>query len=193
MNDEPPQPRRRSIRLKGFDYTEPGAYFVTIVTQDRSCLFGEVVDGHMELNSAGVVITRWWLELTRKFTTVEADAYIVMPNHCHGIIVIADPTVGADLCVGPPNGRTGAHAGAPLPTIIQWFKTMTTNDYMRGVRRFGWPTFRGQLWQRSYFEHIIRDADSLTRIRQYIIDNPARWAFDRENPALMVDKPDAPY
>jgi REP element-mobilizing transposase RayT len=193
MNEEPPQQCRRSIRLKGFDYSEPGAYFVTIVTQDRSCVFGEIVDGRMRPNSAGEVIECWWLELTRKFQTVETDEFVVMPNHCHGIIVIADSTVGADLCVGPPDGRTGAHAGAPLPRIMQWFKTMTTNEYIRGVKSSGWQRIRGQLWQRNYYDHIIRDDDSLTRIRQYIIDNPAQWESDRENPALTVDKPDAPY
>jgi len=192
MNDEPPQPRRRSIRLKGFDYTEPGAYFVTIVTQDRSCLFGEVVDGHMELNSAGMVITRWWLELTRTFPTVDTDQFVVMPNHCHGIIII-DVPVGADLRVGPTGARPahqGAHAGAPLPTIMQWFKTMTTNEYMRGVKTSNWPAFRGHLWQRSYYEHVIRTEESLDRIRQYILDNPVRWAFDRENPAAITPEPE---
>ena len=147
----------------------------------------------MELNSAGEAMARWWVELTRRFTTVEADEFIVMPNHCHGIIVIGDPVVGADLCVGHPNIRTGAHVGAPLPTIMQWFKTMTTNEYMRGVKTLGWTSFRGQLWQRNYYDHVIRDDDSLNRIRQYIIDNPARWASDRENPAVTAVEPDAAY
>jgi len=190
MNGGKPLERRRSVRLMGFDYAEPGAYFVTIVTQERSCLFGEIIEGQMQVNRAGEAITRWWLELTRKFTTVETDEFIVMPNHCHGIIVIVDPTVGADLRVGPPNDRTGAHAGAPLPTVVQWFKTMTTNEYIRGVKTLGWPSFRGQLWQRSYYEHVIRNADSLNRIRQYIIDNPVRWEFDRENPVATAVEPD---
>ena len=80
-------------------------------------------------NSAGQAIARCWVELMRKFTTIETDEFVVMPNHCHGIIVIRDLVVGADLCVGPPKIRTGAHIGAPLPKIVQWFKTMTTNEY----------------------------------------------------------------
>ncbi len=132
MNEESLRPRRRSIRLKEFDYAECGAYFVTIVTKDRSCLFGEIVDGQMKTNSAGEIITRWWLELGRKFAIVEIDEFVIMPNHSHGIIVITDRAVGADLRVGPPNTRTGAHVGASLPAIVQWFKTMTTNEYMRG-------------------------------------------------------------
>jgi putative transposase len=193
MNREPLQLRRRSIRLKGFNYAEPGSYFVTIVPQDRCCLFGEIIDGRMELNRAGEAMARWWVELTPKFTTVETDAFIVMPNHCHGIIVIRDPVVGADLCVGPPNIRTGAHVGAPLPRIVQWFKTMTTNEYMRGVKSCGWPPFRGQLWQRSYYEHVIRGEEAMNRIRQYIIDNPSRWAFDRENPLATSVELDSSY
>ena len=151
----------------------------------------------MQLNRAGEAITHWWLELRRKFTTVETDEFIVMPNHCHGIVIIADSTVGADLRVGLPNDRTGAHptrqgarTGAPLPEIMQWFKTMTTNEYMRGVRTLGWPSFRRRLWQRSFYDHIIRDEDSLNRIRQYIIDNPAHWESDRENPAAATVEPE---
>ena len=193
MKRESLQPRRRSLRLKGFNYAELGAYFVTIVTQDRFCLFGEIIDGQMELNSTGEAITRWWLELGRKFATVESDEFVVMPNHCHGIIGIRDPVVGADLRVGPPDIRTGAHIGAPLPKIVQWFKTMTTNEYIRGVKALARPPIRRQLWQRGYYEHVIRDVDSRNRIRQYIIDNPARWAFDRENPSVTAVEPDSAY
>ncbi|NLH99622.1 MAG: hypothetical protein GX446_09050 [Chthonomonadales bacterium] len=204
----PESRRRRSIRLKGYDYAQAGAYFVTICTQDRACLFGEVVEGEMRLNDAGQMIAKWWTELNRKYACVETDASVVMPNHFHGIIVITHP-VGADLRVCPdPNvgahadalsgahadalsgahadALSGAHAGAPLPEIVQWFKTMTTNEYMRRVKNDGWPPFRGRLWQRNYYEHIIRDDGSLDRIRQYILDNPVRWAFDRENPVAAA-------
>jgi len=158
---------------------------VTVCSQDRACLFGNVVEGQMRLNDAGQMIERWWFELNQKFTAVETDEFVVMPNHFHGIVVIP---VGADLRVGPI--AEGAHTGAPLPTIIQWFKTMTTNEYIRGVKDASWPSFKGRLWQRNYYEHIIRNEDSLDRIRQYIIDNPARWAFDRENPAATVPEPE---
>jgi REP element-mobilizing transposase RayT len=73
----------------------------------------------------------------------------------------------------------------PLPTIIQWFKTMTTNEYIRGVKTLEWPSFRGKLWQRNYYEHIVRNDLGLYRIRQYIIANPARWPEDRENPTIV--------
>src|SRR5258706_9828121 len=169
MNDGPRR-RRQSIRLKGYDYARPGAYFVTIVSHNRACLFGEIVDGAVQLNRAGDELQHCWSELKYKFLTVKADTFVVMPNHIHGIIIIKDATVGADLCVGPPNVPTGAHAGAPLPRIIQWFKTMTTNAYIHGVKRLDWPAFHGRLWQRGYYEHVIRSETSLNQIRQYIID-----------------------
>ena len=177
---------RRSIRLKGYDYANSGAYFVTIVTQGRACLFGEIVNGATRLNDAGSVIERWWIELNNKFRTVETDDFVIMPNHFHGIVVIP---VGADLCVGPDS--EGAHIGAPLrrvplPAIVQWFKTMTTNEYLRGVKTLGWASFQGQLWQRNYYEHVIRDEESLNRIREYILNNPAQWAYDPENPAATA-------
>ncbi len=178
MQHGPDQHHRRSLRLPGYDYRRAGAYFVTIVTQGRECLFGEVADGEMWLNDAGRSVERWWAELSRKFPNVTPGIHIVMPNHAHGII-ITDP-VGADLCVCPE----GAHAGAPLPKIVQWFKTMTTNEYVRGVKTFGWSPFPGRMWQRNYFEHIIRDEESLDRICEYVVNNPATWTEDRENPAF---------
>ena len=191
QQDNPQRHHRRSIRLRGYDYSQAGAYFVTICTQDRACLFGDLVDGEMRLNDAGRMVEQWWCEINRKFPWVETDEHIIMPNHFHGIIVINAPTpVGADLRVRPcepnhsgaHNAYSGAHTGAPLPAIIQWFKTMTTNEYIRGVKTSGWPPFAGKLWQRNYYEHIIRNDESLHRIREYIINNPLQWALDRENP-----------
>jgi len=177
---------RHSMRLLGYDYAQVGAYFVTSVTKDRVCLFGEIVDGEMRLNDGGRMIEQWWFELNRKFSTVETDEFVVMPNHFHGIVVIAGVTVGADLRVGP--NSEGAHAGAPLPTIIQWFKTMTTNEYMRGVKTRSWTPFAGRLWQRNYYEHIVRCENELTRIREYIANNPLQWEMDRENPSRTANR-----
>jgi REP element-mobilizing transposase RayT len=180
VNDDVSKHHRRSIRLHGYDYAQAGAYFVTIVTRDRACLLGEVVNGEMRLNDGGRMIEQWWFELNRKFSTVETDEFVIMPNHFHGIVVLGGVPVGADLRVGP--NSEGAHVGAPLPTIIQWFKTMTTNTYMRRVKTQGWPWFHGQLWQRNYYEHIVRSESELNRIREYISNNPLQWEMDRENP-----------
>ncbi|MGQ0602344.1 MAG: transposase [Anaerolineales bacterium] len=192
---------RRPIRLKGYDYARAGAYFVTIVTQARAGVLGAVVAGEMQLNDAGRMIEQWWWELNRKFPTVDTDEFVVMPNHIHGIIVITPPdtadagarddvgandvgagTVGADLRVGPQASDRGEHVGSPPPTIVQWYKTMTTNAYIRGVKISGWPPFPGKLWQRNYYEHIVRDDADLNRIRRYITENPLRWATDTVNP-----------
>jgi len=178
---------RRPIRLQGYDYSRVGPYFVTICVQNRECLLGDIVDDEMRLNDAGRMVARWWVELGNKFPSVETELYVVMPNHFHGIIVI----VGADLCVRPISAdprvrpdRIGTYAGVPLPEIVQWFKTMTTNEYIRSVKSLGWPPFTAQLWQRNYYERVIRNEKELRRVRQYIADNPAQWAHDRENPRM---------
>lgn len=197
MAFDPERHRRRSIRLHGYDYSQGGAYFVTVCAQNREYLFGEIADGEMRLNDAGKMVERWWYELMNKFPESETDEHIVMPNHFHGIVII----VGADLRVCPESGRTHRSAptmGASLPRIMQWFKTMTTNEYIRGVKQYGWQTFVGRLWQRNYYEHIIRDGESLNKIREYIVNNPMQWALDRENlnivraglkPARTKDEP----
>ena len=194
----PAKHRRRSIRLKNYDYSQSGAYFITVCAQNRACLFGAVADGEMRLNDAGKMVEHWWFELNQKFAAVETDVFVIMPNHCHGIVIVTDGAVGADLCVGPepksaPGADHGAHTGAPLrdplSTVIQWFKTMTTNEYIRGVKTGAWASFNRRLWQRNYYEHVIRNEDSLNRIREYIQNNPARWEFDRENPVTTNPEP----
>ena len=202
MGFDPDRHHRRSIRLKGYAYAQAGAYFVTGCTRNRRCRFGDVVDREMKLNEAGRMVERWWLEVDRKFPNAKTDVYMVMPNHFHGILVLID--TNGDTPGNPANqyGAThdsathdggarhrGAHAGAPLSTIVQWFKTMTTNEYIRGVKTLGWPPFAGTLWQRNYHEHIIRNEESLVRIRQYILDNPARWTFNRKNASAASPKP----
>ncbi|MDZ7337191.1 MAG: transposase [candidate division KSB1 bacterium] len=193
MKYDPEKHHRRSIRLKGYNYSQPGAYFVTIVTQDRECLFGEVVDGEMQLHDAGHMVCEEWNALPNRFPNVDLDAFIVMPNHIHGIIIITDAEpgpvgaglVGAGLVPAPngetPNGAT-TRVAPTLGDIVGALKSVTTVRYIQGVKQSGWPLFRGRLWQRNYYEHIIRDEESLHRIVEYIVTNPARWETDRENP-----------
>ena len=185
--------RRRSIRLKGYDYSSAGAYFVTVCTKDRRCLFGEVVDGQMMLDEAGKMVAKWYCKLSEKFADIECDEHVVMPNHIHAIVQNVGESVGADLRVCPGADQRGVTndqgehigsplRGSPLPEVVQWFKTMTTNEYIRNVKQHDWSPFPGKLWQRNYYERIIRDEDELNRIREYIIDNPAKWAEDEDNP-----------
>jgi putative transposase len=162
--------------LKDYDYSQAGAYFVTICTQNKQCLFGDIVEETVRLNPAGQMIEKWWKELETKFPSIETDLSVIMPNHFHGIIVL----VAADLRVCQ-NGRD-THAGVSLPKVVQWFKTMTTNEYIRGVKESKWPPFSRRVWQSNYYDHIIRNEPELNRIRQYIINNPLKWHLDRENP-----------
>jgi REP element-mobilizing transposase RayT len=177
--------QRRSMRLSGYDYSQPGMYFVTICTQDRECLFGKIADGGLRLNEAGQMVEKWWAKLAEKFLSTETDEFVLMPNHLHGIIIFGGGDVGAAPCGRPGETKTGhPHGGAPtVGDIIDWFKTMTTNDYIRGVKHGRWVPFSGKLWQRNYYEHVIRNEDDLRRIREYIQTNPLRGELDRENPA----------
>lgn len=157
------------LRLRDHDYSDAGTYYVTICTMGRACLFGDVRDGEVVLNDAGVVIDSWWRTIPNRFDGIWLDALVVMPNHLHGIIALgADPTA-------IDNANT-------LGDIIGWFKNRTVNDYGLGVRTLGWPRYNGKLWQTSYYEHIIRSDAALERIRRYIDNNPANWAEDEENP-----------
>ena len=186
---------RRSIRLDSYDYSQSGAYFLTICTQNRGCVFGEIVEGEMEPNDAGGMVQARWDELATRFADLELDEFVVMPNHVHGIIFVGAPLVGALPGVDPSETNDAAkRAGTrPAPTftktilgdVVGAFKSITTHDYVIGVKQRCWPPFPGKLWQRNYYEHIIRNDGSLKHIRQYIVENPARWAFDRENPAVV--------
>lgn len=182
---------RKSIRLKGYDYSQAGLYFITICVQDREHLFGQITDGEMILNDAGKMVEKWYYKLENKFPDIKCHEMIVMPNHFHCIIENVGPVdgqVGADPRVCPKlelvdihTPILGEHVGSPLHRVVQWFKTMTTNEYIRGVKNLGWPPFNGKLWQRNYWEHIIRNEQSYQRISAYIIKNPEKWADDKFN------------
>ncbi len=175
---------RRSIRLLNYDYSQVGMYFVTICCQDMVCRFGSVVDGKMVLNECGERIQNWYYELENKFPNCKNHSMIIMPNHIHFIMELTN-NVGADLCVCPNyfvennQNELGEHRGSPLHSIIQWFKTMTTNEYIRNVKTKNWPPFNKRLWQRNYYEHVIRNELSYNEIINYIITNPLKWEFDK--------------
>jgi putative transposase len=165
---DPKEHQRRSIRLRDYDYAQTGAYFVTVCTEGRQCLFGQVEDGTVRLNGWGRIVHETWSDLPNHYPHVELDAFVIMPNHVHMVVVLADP-VGAGFKPAP----TKRHG---LPEIMRAFKTFSSRRI--NERR---ATPGASLWQRNYYEHIIRNAESLNRIRQYIADNPASWAFDQEN------------
>ena len=179
---------RKSIRLKGYDYSQAGLYFITICCQNKVHLFGNVINKQMILNDAGKMIEKWFNELQNKFPDIKCHEMVVMPNHIHFIIENIG-SVGADLCVCPNDSNfpktekrvseiLGEHAGSPLHRVLQWFKTMSTNEYIRGVKNNNWIPFDGKLWQRNYWEHIIRNDQSYQKISDYIINNPSKWNDD---------------
>ena len=176
---DPARHHRRSIRLKGYDYTLGGAYFITVCTQNRACLFGHVRCGEMHRNDAGDMIQSTWDELAAHYPGVEIDEFIVMANHIHGIVVLTGAPADGVADTGRPVG-TAVTLG--LPDVVHRLKTLTTSRYCRGVTSEGWQPFDGRLWQRNYYDHIIRTERSLENIRQYIADNPLNWDKDSENP-----------
>ncbi|MFN0293753.1 transposase [Pedobacter helvus] len=184
---------RRSIRLKGYDYSNEGLYFVTICCQNMAHLFGKVVSGQMQLNAAGLMVNEWIKKLENKFPDIRIDEYVIMPNHIHLIIEnigLHNPdAVRVDLCVNPstdlcvdPNMHRqaeGEHSGSPLHRVVQWLKTMTTNSYIKGVKTLGWEPFNKKIWHRNYYEHIIRDDRAHHNIAEYIKNNPLKWEADK--------------
>ncbi len=241
---------RKSIRLKGYDYSQEGLYFITICVQNKKLLFGKIArpipihagadpsvcpinpdnDRQLILNDAGIMIEKWFLKLETKFPDIKCDIFVVMPNHVHCIIVnngegnsnlarknqinndldLERPPINGEKSIldEPQNldesqnlvrlqnlGKSplmsesskmdesskilGEHVGSPLSSVMQWFKTMSTNEYIRGVKTLDWECFDGKLWQRNYWEHIIRDERSYNAIRKYIINNPRNWDVDK--------------
>jgi REP element-mobilizing transposase RayT len=187
-------PNRRSIRLKGYDYSQAGLYFITICVKNRECLFGEIKEGEMILNDAGEMVKTQWLALPKRFKNIQLYEYVVMPNHFHAILEI----VGATLVVAQnktvaQNNMVDSKKGQPqgiAPTatknktigdMIGAFESITTVEYICGVKNNNWQQFDGKLWQRNYWEHIIRNETEYNRIAQYIIDNPIKWENDKLN------------
>ncbi len=215
---DPDRHHRRSIRLKGYDYSQSGAYFVTICAHDGKLLFGQVVDGDMVLSDWGKIVVEYWQGIPEHFPNVEVDAFVAMPNHVHGIIMLNPAHVGAgsprpdspmDAAAtgavtaplhpattnvgverphpGPSTGAATAPLRRPTPgQIVAYFKYQSTKqiNLQRGTP--GIP-----IWQRNYYEHIVRSERALDAIREYINDNPLRWELDRYNPQAIGRDPRA--
>lgn len=212
MSYNPNIHHRKSIRLKGYDYSQAGLYFITICAQNRQCLFGDVVNEKMILNDAGKMVENEWLKLHERFTNIELHEFVVMPNHFHGIIEIVgatlvvdpetrynqneiekngDQTIDENQQLGKPQafnqlGQPQGFAPTSLTEkqktvgdMVGAFQSIATVEYIRGVKNLGWKSFNGKLWQRNYWEHIIRDEKSYHRIAEYINNNPKNWKKDK--------------
>jgi putative transposase len=172
---------RRSIRLRGYDYAQPGAYFVTLCVHGQELIFGDISNGQLRMSRYGKIVQACWDNLPHHYAHVELDAFVMMPNHVHGIIRLTD-IVGAGLKPVPTNdpASTKRHG---LPEIVRAFKTFSARriNNMRGAA--GAP-----VWQRNYYEHIVRNDDELGRIREYVVNNPLGWERDPENPTAIIER-----
>ena len=182
---------RRSIRLRGYDYSQEGGYFVTICTKDRACLFGTIVENKMQLNETGRFVDDCWKQIPTHFPRVILDEYKIMPNHVHGIIMI-EGNVGVqnleplqkslrEPTHEPPENKFQHIIPNSMGSIVRGFKIGVTKWFRQNTREH-------VVWQRNFYEHIIRNDDSLNRIREYILYNPIRWAADRDNPNANPDE-----
>ena len=187
MKVDLPDHHRRSVRLKGYDYSQAGAYFITIVTWQRLMLFGKIENGGMQINRYGEIVQKWWDKIPEHFPNAETGAFIIMPNHVHGIIIITDGrgTVSVPHIVAKTQMDGIEHQGGGTPPlrkprlgqIVAYFKYQSTREIniMDGGRI-------AKLWQRNYYEHILRDEHEMENTWNYIRSNPGMWALDEENP-----------
>lgn len=180
MTYNPDIHHRRSIRLRDYNYSQKGAYFVTICTFDRGCYFGR-------FSKLRKIVNDEWNNIPERFQDVDLDEYVVMPNHFHGIIIRRDNSCGYPLSRYPSIARQRGKSGHPqgdapaLGDIIGAFKSLCVNAWLREIKTEN-INARAKFWQNSYYEHVIRDEEEMNRIRQYIVDNPLQWELDRENP-----------
>jgi len=180
------RPQRRSIRLVGFDYCEPAVYFVPLCTYQRICLFGQIAEGEIHLNDAGRIVQQEWLRSAELRKEVVLDRFVTLPNHVHGLIILTHAallganelgTPASNMPVGTSVGRPLTRSPKSLGSFVAGFKSAATRRVNDAIGQAGTP-----IWQRNYWEHIVRDDEALARIRTYIDTNPMRWHLDRENP-----------
>jgi Transposase IS200 like. len=172
--------RRHSIRLRGYDYSQPGAYFVTICTQNHESLLGEIVDEKMRLNTFGRIVEHEWLRTPILRPNVVLDVFVVMPNHFHAIVMITDNGRGVSQYAPTANQPPLRSPSQTIGAIVRGFKSVTTKR-INQTRQMS----DAQVWQRNYYEHIIRGEEEANRIRQYVVHNPNCWAEDKDNPARL--------
>lgn len=155
-------PSRRGRRIAGHDYAAPATYHVVLTVRDRRPFFGEVDGAGVRLTEAGEMVRAEWVALPSRFTRLELDEHVVMPDHLHGIVSVPDAS------------------GFALTDVIRVFKSRTTLRYIYGVREQSWPPFERQLWQRSFHDRGVRDEEGLRQMREYIRTNPIRWTARRQ-------------
>lgn len=195
MKFKPSKHKRKSIRLKWYDYSKEWLYFITISVKDKLCLFWGVKNNELLLFEAGEMIEKYWLEMENEFENVKLHNFVVMPNHLHGIVEILECIkCRGRSCVCPdniseqnnrvntrftPTGWKFVYSKNSISWIIQYFKSKTTNSYIKNVNKNKRKPFNRKLWQRNYYDHIIRNEESYHKIVNYIVNNPVKWKEDK--------------
>jgi REP element-mobilizing transposase RayT len=177
----PAKHNRRSVRLPDYDYSKPGAYFITICVRNRECLFGEIINGEMRLNEFGEIVSEKWLWLAQQYLYIKLDEFVVMPNHFHGILWIRDISRRGGSRPAPTQSDTFYNdiKIKPVGQLIGVLKTVSAKQVNIARNTVGFP-----VWQRDFYDHIGHNENELIQIRQYIRNNPSAWDNDNENPVL---------
>jgi REP element-mobilizing transposase RayT len=173
---DPNSPKRKIHHLKDFDYSQNGAYYITIVTYNRSCLFGSIIDDEMMVNDAGEMVSQVLEAMPDVIPDLAISPHQIMPNHIHAILII-EHSVGSGFRARPEESE---EPNTSLFDIVARFKSLTTNRYIYGVKNLGWPVFEQRLWQRSFYEHVIRNEREHQAISDYILSNPMNWEKDKD-------------
>jgi REP element-mobilizing transposase RayT len=181
MAYDPSIHHRHSIRLQDYDYSLEGVYYVTVCTRNRRGLFGNVMGKEMKLNDAGEMIRSVWLDLPGRFPFINLYEFIIMPNHIHTVFAILTTGMQTEESFNQPCGRPNGTLPGTVGRVIQAFKSITTNEYINGVKQQGREPFKRKLWQRNYCDHIIRDEKDYIRVCEYMHDIPACWPNDPLN------------
>jgi REP element-mobilizing transposase RayT len=173
---------RKAIRLKGYDYSSAGLYFITICCQDRVCRFGHVENGKMIFNEFGQIAHNVGMKLTERYCNVELDVFQIMPNHMHGIIKLNEPSLGSGFTPdqidqpSPIEAQSKNHKPT-ISDIVGAYKSLVSNNCLEIYKIRN--QMMGKLWQRNYYEHIVRDEQSYSNISNYIVNNPQKWEEDK--------------
>jgi REP element-mobilizing transposase RayT len=183
---------RKSIRLKGYDYSQAGLYFITICVHNRKHLFGKIENGEMILNEYGTIAQQQWKKLQERFPNFKLDTFQIMPNHMHAIISLSHLTipVRAGFIPAPNQGQPQGIAPTTIGNIIGAYKSLVANESLK-IFKQKWTeadpiSIMGKLWQRNYYEHIIRNEQAYHRIAEYIINNPKSWEADKFHKKITI-------
>jgi putative transposase len=163
-------PNRKPIRLRQHDYSSLGMYFITICTYQKKCLFGAISEGAMTLNKFGKIAQDNWLKISQRFANVQLDEFVIMPNHLHGIIFISDELHNCN--------KAGASPAPTVGNIVGAYKSLVFRECLEISKKINPNFYLKKLWQRNYYDHIIRNEKSFDEIRKYIVENPLNWNKD---------------